>query len=215
MAKVMGCNRKTVIRKFLFMAWLARQEHERRIRSGELKTGYVQFDEMETFEHTRLKPLSIALAVRAKTGEIIEAQVAEMNCHGKAASVSQFKYGWRADHRAVAREDVLRQVKLVARDQITIVSDAKRSYPAEVKRWVPHAEFQAVTSRVGRRKLSQQANRRNQDDAMFALNLACAKIRHDMSRMARKSCVTTKKAERLQAHLDLYIAFNNGYQLAA
>lgn len=215
MAKVLKVNRKTIIRKFLFMAWLARQEHERRIKAGELKTGYVQFDEMETFEHTRLKPLSIAIAVRAKTGEIIEAQVAEMNCHGKAAKISQFKYGWRQDLRAVAREDVLRQVNAVARNNITIVSDAKRSYPKEVKKWVPNAQFQAVASRVGRRKLSQSANRRNQDDAMFALNLIAAKIRHDMSRMARKSWVTTKRQDRLQAHLDLYIAFNNGYQLVA
>jgi hypothetical protein len=44
------------------------------VKAGELKTSFVQFDEMETFEHIRPKPLSIAIAVRAKTGEIIEAQ---------------------------------------------------------------------------------------------------------------------------------------------
>jgi hypothetical protein len=215
MAKNMGCNRKTVIRKFLFVAWLARQEHERRVKAGELKTSFVQFDEMETFEHTRLKPLSIAIAVRAKTGEIIEAQVAEMNCHGKAAPLSQQLYGWRQDNRATAREDVLRMVKAVARPNITIVSDAKRAYPREVEKWVPGAEFVAVTSRVKARKLLTDATRRNQDDSMWALNQACARIRHDMSRMARKVWVTTKKAERLQAHLDLYIAYNNGYKLTA
>jgi len=215
MAIVMGVNRKTIIRKFLFMAWSAWKEHERRIKTGEFKTGFVQFDEMDTFEHTRLKPLSIALAVRVKTGEIIEAQVAEMNCHGKAAKVSQHKYGWRQDLRSVAREDVLRQVNAVSRKTITIVSDAKRSYPNEVKKWVPHADFQVIASRIGKRKLSKQSNRRNKNDSMFALNLAAAKIRHDMSRMARKTWVTTKSATRLQAHLDLYIAFNNGYRLVA
>jgi hypothetical protein len=42
---------------------------------------------------------------------------------------------------------------------------------------------------------------------------ATAKIRNDLSRMARKTWVTTKKAEMLQAHLDLYIAWNNGYKI--
>ena len=109
MAKVISCNRKTIVQKFLFMAWLARQEHERRIKVGELKTGYVQFDEMETFEHTRLKPLSIAIAVRAKTGEIIEAQVAEMNCHDKAAKLSQFKYGWRLSRWLLRTASILKR----------------------------------------------------------------------------------------------------------
>jgi len=50
----------------------------RRKVAGELKTSLAHFDEMESFEHTKLKPLSIALAVRARTGEIIGAQPAEM-----------------------------------------------------------------------------------------------------------------------------------------
>jgi transposase-like protein len=54
MAKVLGVNRKTVVRKFLFMAKLARAAHEQKINSGELKTSFAQFDEVETFEHTKL-----------------------------------------------------------------------------------------------------------------------------------------------------------------
>jgi hypothetical protein len=37
-------------------------------------------------------------------------------------------------------------------------------------------------------------------------------IRADLSRMARRTWSTTKRAERLQDHLDIYIAFNNGYE---
>lgn len=214
MALVLEVNRKTIVRKFLFVASLARKEHERRIAMGEIKTGFAQFDEMETFEHTRLKPLSVALAVRAKTGEIIEAQVATMNCKGRLAGVAQQKYGWREDTRDSAREDVLLAIRTCSRDTLSIMSDKHPDYPALIKKFVPYAEHQGM-KRTEVVPLSKSADRRNPDAAMFTLNYTAAKIRHDLSRMARKVWVTTKRRDRLQAHLDLYIAWNNGYHLAA
>lgn len=211
MAKVMGVNRKTIIRKFVFMARLARTEHERITKAGGIKTSFVQFDEMETFEHTKLKPLSIAIAVRAKTGEIIEAQVATMNCHGNTAKISQAKYGWRQDTRSAACEDVLRQVNSCSRDNVTIVSDGKPVYWTWVKKFVPHAEFSVVDR--GDKNGIKADSRKNKKDGLFTLNYTAAKLRNDLSRLTRKTWVTTKAAWALQAHLDLYIAFNNGYKL--
>jgi len=49
---------------------------------------------------------------------------------------------------------------------------------------------------------------------MFELNLVAAKIRHDLSRMARKVWVTTKRQVRLQKHLMLFLATQNGYSIA-
>lgn len=206
LAIVLGCNPKTVARKLVFIAGEARKYHEKQVADGGLTTTYAQFDEMETFEHTKLKPLSIAFAVRAKTGEIIEARVGEMNCYGKAASTSQQKYGWRQDTRDAAREDVF---KMVAKCQkpntnLTILSDAKTDYPKLAKKFVPDAEFVQVPSRIAKA---------GGNDAMFALNYTAAKIRNDLSRMTRKTWVTTKAQWALQAHLDLYIAWNNGYPI--
>jgi len=214
MAIVLSVDRKTIVRKFIFVASLARKEHERRIAAGEIKTSFAQFDELETFEHTRLKPLSIAIAVRAKSGEILEAQVATMNCKGHLARVAQQKYGWREDTRNSAREGVLIAVKTCSRDTLGIMSDKHPDYPAIIKKVVPYADHQAV-KRTEVVPLSTSADRKNPDATMFTLNYTAAKIRHDLSRMARKVWVTTKRKDRLQAHLDLYIAWNNGYQLAA
>jgi len=50
---------------------------------------------------------------------------------------------------------------------------------------------------------------------MFELNLIAARIRHDLSRMTRKSWVTTKLMERLQQHLFLFVAYQNDYAIAA
>jgi transposase-like protein len=204
LAQVLGCNPKTVARKVLFIAWEARKHHESVVAKGGLQTSYAQFDEMETFEHTRLKPLSIALAVRGKTGEIVEARVAEMNCHGKSASTSQRKYGWRTDTRDAAREDVFKMLNKCRKSTLTIISDAKTDYPKLAKKLIPDVTFVQVPSRVAKA---------GGPDKMFTLNYTAAKIRNDLSRMARKTWVTTKKAEMLQAHLDLYIAWNNGYKI--
>ena len=57
--------------------------------------------------------------------------------------------------------------------------------------------------------------RRNLNDPLFALNVTAAKLRNDLSRLGRKTWVTTKKLERLDAHLALYLAWNNGYRLPA
>jgi transposase-like protein len=211
MAKVLQINRKTVVRKFLFMAELARAEHERRVSMGKLKTSFVQFDEVETFEHTKLKPLSVTVAVRAKTGEIIEAQVGTMQCKGHLAEIAQTKYGPRDDTRDAARIEVLKKIRACSRDRLTIASDELPVYGSMVKALVPHADHQAFKAAKAD---PMSGNRRNVKDRLFAVNLVAAKFRHDLSRMARRTWVTTKLLKRLQAHLDLYIAYNNGYKLA-
>jgi hypothetical protein len=204
-AKLLGIDKVTVARKFVWLAERARQAHAAALADGRLKTGYVQFDEMETFEHSKLKPLSIALAVRHKTGEIIGARVAVMNCHGKTAALSQKIYGLRADTRRFACKDVMECVKLVAKPKITIASDQKTAYATYILAALPHATHRAHLGR---------AKARNAHDPLFRLNHTAAKIRADLSRMARRTWSTTKRAERLQDHLDIYIAYNNGYDLS-
>src|SRR4051812_15888084 len=61
-ARLLNLNRKTVVRKLLFLSQRAKLKFD----SDNLKhkrSHRVQFDELETFEHTKCKPLSVALAV--------------------------------------------------------------------------------------------------------------------------------------------------------
>jgi hypothetical protein len=177
--------------------------HKERISSGDLKTSYVQFDEMETFEHTSRKPLSIALAVRPKTQEIIGAEVAEMNAKGHIAKESVEKYGLRIDTREDALKKVLTDVKTCSKKYdktglFTLKSDAKRAYITAVKEVLPEANYE------------QYKSRKDSDD-LFIVNAIAGNIRQDMSRMSRQSRIMTRRKERLQAHLDLYIGFQNEY----
>jgi transposase-like protein len=202
-ASILKCNRKTVVRKFMFMAAKLHLIHKDRIDNGELKTSYVQFDEMESFEVTRQIPVSIAIAVRPKTGEIIDAAVATMNTKGKLAKESVAKYGYRLDTRKDVLTSILNTVDKCKKvhdktKRFTIASDAKRAYITLVNSIIPTALHLKYASRIN-------------SDELFVLNHVCARIRHDMSRMNRKSWVTTKKIDRLQGHLDAYIGYKNGY----
>lgn len=215
LAKVCGVNRKTVHRKFLYLAALSRQAHELELQSGRLETRAVQFDEMESFEHTRLKPLTVALAVCARSARIIDVNVAQMGYKGRLAHFAFQKYGPREDRRHEAQTHVIQAVSKCALDDAVVTCDSKPEYLPLIQRLIPRCEVKQVSPREEGANLFKNGRRRNVHDALFRLNHTAAKIRHDLSRMQRKVWVTTKLPKRLQAHLDLYIAYINGYALAA
>jgi len=60
-ARLLRINKATVAKKFAWPADQARKAHAAALATGRILTSYVQFDEMETIERTKLKALSIAL----------------------------------------------------------------------------------------------------------------------------------------------------------
>ena len=205
-AKVLGINKNTVPVKFMFLAEKARKIHNTKLSTGKINTSLVQFDEMETFEHTRMKPLSIALAVKAKDGTIIDARVATMNAKGHLAAKSREKYGWFTDTRHVACTQVAQSIlKCSGGWDVKVISDSKRAYPNLLK-IDKRITVEQVLSPKGK-------TRKGELNPMFWLNHICARIRLDLSRMGRKTWATTKKMDALQTHLDLYIAWHNKYDL--
>ena len=201
-AELVGVSRRTVAKKLEWLAAKARAAHADCLKAPGFQTAYIQFDEMETYERNKLLPLSIALAVRAKTGQIIGVKVAEMNCHGKPARTSVQRYGRRQDTRQAAALAVFREVAMVAKPKLTVATDKKVAYKKHILTILPKAVHQVYPSRKG-----PTGSR----DPLFKLNHICAKLRADVSRLARKTWSASKKAGCLQDHLDLYVAFNNGY----
>jgi len=84
-AKLLGVTRKTVIRKFRFLADQSRIKHDKWIRSLKPSSiSFVQFDDLETSEHSKCKPLSVSLAVEPKTRKILSFQVSRMPAKGQS-----------------------------------------------------------------------------------------------------------------------------------
>lgn len=202
MARVLDIDPKTVQRKFLLLAKLSKEAHQKRLESGQIKVSSVEFDEMESFEHTRLKPLTIAVAVDDSSGLILEMRAARIPAKGPTAKLSQKLYGQQPNNKIAACAETLMSVgKCLIGSDCKIKTDGSRYYRTYVPKFLPKATHIPIN------------NIKKKNRNLFTLNYTAAKIRNDLSRMRRKTWVTTKKLENLQAHLDLYIAYNNGYKI--
>jgi len=116
-------------------------------------------------------------------------------------------YGNRPDTRNQACIEVLKTVAKcqIPNSSIAISTDAKKVYPSLIAQVIPNAVHNSTANRI--------AHAGGSFKPMFALNLTAAKIRHDLSRMVRKTWVTTKEIWGLEDHLMLYVAWNNNYPI--
>jgi len=204
-------TRTTVIRKFRFLADKARRVHGVQLITGQLNTTDVQFDEQETFLRTKKLPLSIAIAVdgtrNRSGGKIIDIDVGTMPAKSRNARSSQEQYGYQPDDRPYICQTVLNNVKLATGNQLVfITTDAKPGYKTYVAKRLPNAIHFAISNE------QREWASRNQEYPLWWVNQACAANRHDMSRMRRRTCVTTKDVHELRRHLWLYVAHRNKYE---
>ena len=173
---------------------------------------HIQIDEMESIEHTKLKPLTIPLCV-SDDYKILGFEVGKIPAKGRFAELSRKKYGPRENEREI----VLRKLLVNLKDQLkinplTITTDSHPVYASLIKEYFPAAKHIQVISRSmkeKKRELIHQKAFKKVFDPLFALNQRCAKIRSDVRRMTRRSWCTTKKIENLKRHLDLYQMYNN------
>jgi transposase-like protein len=107
-ARTTGAARSTVLRKLRFLGKLSEKVCAEQRKLPSSKTSYVQFDEMETFHKTRCLPLTLAIAVRPKTGEIISIQVGtKPSPSDSLRKLAERKYGPRESRKEVAGPRVI------------------------------------------------------------------------------------------------------------
>jgi len=203
-ARILNINRKTVVRKLLYWAKMA----EDYLNQISLQAREVEFDDLETFEHTKCKPLSVPLVVEYKTRRILGLDVAKMPCKGKLAAISRKKYGPRPDERPLARARLFERLQPHIHPEAIIRSDSNPHYPADVKKYFPKATHQTVKGRKGA-STAQGELKKIGNDPIFSLNHTCAMLRAKVSRLFRKTWNCTKRPDRLQAHLSVYAYSHN------
>lgn len=199
-ARILGITYKTVVRKFKFMAFKAREMHLKNIDNGNIITTYVQFDEMETFEIKKIRPLGIELAIRPKTCEILSIKVCRIPLTSHSVSPRVKTEYKKISNRETSMTDMLIEVsKCLDEDESTLACDGAKINISVVKKVCDNSEIKIHPGDY---------------DKLWKLNHVCAKLRHHVSRLTRRTWATTKKMERLQMHLDLFIAYQNGYDLS-
>jgi transposase-like protein len=210
LALVLNLNLKTVVRKIRYQAALARLD-----QAKFLETHYknkplmqVQFDDLETSEHTKCKPLSVALAVDAQTRAILGFQVSSMPAKGHLAQVSREKYGRRADERGRGWDLMLKELVPFVHPTAIWTSDENPFYPHYLKKHHPQATHVRVKGGRGA-NTGQGELKKLQFDPIFSLNHTCAMLRANLNRLFRKTWCTTKTKQGLIDHLSLYVSFHN------
>lgn len=206
-AKVLNLNRITVERKLLFLAEMAKRKEAARVL-GRKKCQIVEFDDMETFEHTKCKPLSITLAVESKTRTILDYEVSQMPAKGRLAKIAVKKYGYRRDMRGIGRNKLFRRLKEKVDERATFKSDQNPHYSADVKKYFPGAIHE--THKGQRGSITGQGElKKIRFDPLFSLNHTCAMFRANVNRLFRKTWCTTKRSDRLEAHLRIFMDYHN------
>jgi hypothetical protein len=200
-------NRKTVARKLIVMAHWARVDHAAALASRG-PAAKVQFDDMETSEHTKLKPLAIPLLVAHPSRWILGWDVCAMPCKGRLAAISRKKYGPRADERPRAWRQLYERLSPHLAADVAITSDSHPSYPAVIHGQIPGAKHVTVKSRraadIGQGELKVGGY-----DPIFTLNHTAAMLRANINRLFRRTWCTTKKAAALADHIALYVRYHN------
>ena len=210
-ARLLHADRKTVVRKLLFLseqAGLRQEEFLARLRARGDKIVGIQFDEMESFEHSKGKPLSIPLVVLPKSRKILALDVCQMPAKGPLAEISRKKYGPRPDERAATAERLLGSLREILVPEPEVLSDEKPQYGVWLKRALGSVRHRRVRGRRGC-VVGQGELKRGGFDPLFSLNHTAAQIRANVNRMFRRTWCTTKRRDRLRAHLLLYVDFHN------
>ena len=200
-------SRLTIKRKLLFLGEQSQIELDH-YNQNHAPAQIVEFDDLETFEHSKYKPLSITLAVEYKTRRILGFQVSQMPAKGKLARLALKKYGPRRDERALGRRKLFKKLVPLISPQALIKSDENPHYPADVKRYFPKATHQRHKGQRGS-MTGQGELKKIRFDPLFSLNHTCAMLRANINRLFRKTWCTTKKPENLAAHLAIYAAYHN------
>ena len=206
-ARLLRCSKNTVARKLI---WLAQFMNKGSLSAQDFL--HIQIDELETIEHTKLKPLTIPLCV-SHNYKILGFTVGKIKAKGHLAEIALKKYGPREDQRLLALVELFESLKKEQKkDPLTITTDAHPLYPSLVRKYFPNSQHVVINSRdhlKKKRELIYTAERKKVFDPMFALNQRCAMLRSDIRRLTRRSWCTTKKIENLRHHLSLYQAYNN------
>jgi transposase-like protein len=207
-AKLCSTTQITVARKLVRMAKFSQAAQAARLSSMKKSVKTAVFDEMESFEHSKCKPVAIAVAVEEGSRIILSATAASMPAKGHLAAISRRRYGKRSDRRKHALGKALATISHVAAADLLVKSDQCPRYPKLVRKHLPGAEHKTFKGRRGC-VVGQGELKAGGRDPLFSLNHTCAMVRDNVKCLSRRTWCTTKRVDRLQCRLDLYVGAHN------
>lgn len=196
----------TVQRKLYFLAKSFREKHDFSLKK--IKTKEIQIDDLITFEHTKLKPLSITIIIDKSSRKILKTKVSTIPAFGLLAKKSRKKYGKRKNEHKGCFFKLMQELRLYCIPQVLIETDEHKDYKKVISQFFPWGRHKAYKGKRGA-VVGQGELKKVIYDPLFMVNHTCAMLRANINRLARRTWCTTKKIESLQCHLDLYTFYHN------
>jgi spermidine synthase len=109
---------------------------------------------------------------------------------------------WTKNNRPKMLAGVFREAARHMKPDGVITTDGSTAYPRLIAQHMP-----------GVKHLKHVVNTGSTHDPLFAINHVFATMRQDMSRLFRSTWSHSKDITALRAHLWLYVAWRNGYDL--
>jgi transposase-like protein len=207
---------KTVQRRIDWLTPYCMERHVAFLEAVGDQLHWVQFDEMETCESTKLKPLSIPLIIHPKTQKILGFDVAAIGAKGHLAKTYNEVYQYPRINET--RESFNRLFEFITRyckNIKIIMTDQKPAYIKVVEKYFPEAEHVAILSRKKAEKKITEATAKEEretkegKDKMFILNHFCARLRADIAALRRRTWSVCKKPSNLAQRLLIYTCYTN------
>ena len=210
-AKLLKLSRSTVEKKLPYLGKLCALKNERALKKQSVSK--LQVDDLITLEHSKLKPLSVSVAVNSENRHILAVEVSRIAAFGKLAKISVKKYGKRKSKHREAFENLMAKIAPVIKKNALIESDGHQEYARAFKKFLPGRTHQIHASEpacvVGQGELKKV-----QFDPLFAVNHTLAMLRANINRLIRRSWCTTKVPERLKDHLEIFIYYFNTFLIS-
>lgn len=212
-ALLLKVHKTTVARKFQYLGEKYRLKNQKWRQSlPQQSVMHIQFDDLITIEHTKLKPLTVTAAINVKTREILGVKVGKIPAFGHLAKLARKKYGLRENQHLMTLNDVFKKIQPLLSSHLIIETDDHRNYPKVIGSYAPNAHH--IAHKGGRSAVYGQGELKKLEyDPLFGINHTYAMFRGNINRLIRKSWCTTKIPEKLQLHLEMYMWFHNHYLL--
>ena len=207
-AHFLGVDKKTVERKLPYLARRCRKINQKKLEQFKGRIHNLQLDDLITKENSKLKPLSVTVAVDEDRRRILALEVSQIPAFGHLSKLAVKKYGHRKDEHFSGLTRVFQIISPIVSPEVVVKSDEHQRYPGFVSAYLPKAKH--LTFKSERACIAGQGElKKVHFDPLFIVNHTCAILRANVNRLIRKTWCTTKDPERLKDHLDLFMYFYN------
>ena len=214
MARIAGCKRKTVEHRLHLLAAHCREFHQqvldRAVARGGIQ-GSFQLDELETFEtDRRLMPVTVPVLIERRSYYVLHVETAPLPARGRLSKAKrklkeklEKVLGKRRSGSRKAVESTLSVLRSVLPKDayLDIQTDRKSSYKTLI--------WKLFQGRLAAHVRESSKRARDYSNVLFPINHTLAMMRDGVSRLVRRSWAASKKRDRLELHLWIWLVYRN------